>query len=69
MRFSPKVNDLFSIVAGKRQNCHNYQIRSLLRKKRIANYISDIGGAIIHSQVNLFADDTLLSVSGENVDE
>jgi hypothetical protein len=69
MRFSPKVNDLFSIVAGKRPNCHNYQIRSLLRKKRIANYISDIGGAIIHSQVNLFADDTLLSVSGENVDE
>jgi hypothetical protein len=32
-------------------------------------YINDIGGAIIHSQVNLFADDTLLSVSGENVDE
>jgi hypothetical protein len=32
-------------------------------------FINDMGGAIIYSQVNLFADDTLLSVSGENVDE
>jgi hypothetical protein len=32
-------------------------------------YINEIGGTIIHSQVNLSADDTLLSVSGENVDD
>jgi hypothetical protein len=30
--------DLFSIVVGIRPNCHNYQIRSLLGKKRIANF-------------------------------
>jgi hypothetical protein len=36
--FSPKVNELFSIVAGIRPNFHNYQIRSLLGKKHMANF-------------------------------
>jgi hypothetical protein len=38
MRFFPKSEYTFSIVAGIRPNFHNYQIRSLLGKKGIANF-------------------------------